>query len=105
MPLTTLIKNGVWEVVDIGNKYQYRVSAWRNSHYWTIFKKLRERVLEDTADASPDAPKWELVDSGYESKESAVEHVVELAAREEFNPYADLLNNIDDGIDLNNEEG
>lgn len=91
---TTMIKPGVWEVVDIGNKYLYRVCT-SGGRLWSIFKWPRD----------PEAvnPKWRYVETGYKSKASAVEMVVELAARENFNPVADHLNNIDDGINLNEE--
>jgi hypothetical protein len=100
-----MIKTGVWLVVDVGNKYEYRVcTPARSNREWTIFKKRREPV-GDPEDASPDGPPWELVETGYKSKASAVEMVIELAAKENFNPVADHLNNIDDGVDLNNEGG
>ena len=100
MTVTTMIKSGIWSVVDIGNKYEYRVCAGAQRQ-WTIFKKLRERPLANPAHAREDAPPWEFVETGYHSKASAVEYVIELAAKENFNPVQDMLNNIDDGIDLN----
>lgn len=102
MAVTTMITKGVWLVVGISKKYEYRVCVGVQ-RIWTIFKKLRERVLADPADASPDAIEWEHVGTGFKSKASAVEYVEELATLETVNPVADLLNNIDDGIDLNED--
>ena len=100
---TTMNKVGIWEVSDVSKKYWYRVCNIKGSRLWTIYKKGKEPVL-----AHPQGigryPKWEFIETGFKSKESAVEYVEELAAKENFNPVADHLNNIDDGVDLNAEE-
>lgn len=141
MPVgTTKINVGVWDVLNVGTRYRYRVCTVGKGRDWTIYKMKREKVLADPEHTTKDGPTWEEVQDGFKSKASAVEFVEELATKEDFNPVAnhlnntwddsacdpvkdikncikkmesdkvvqvnpvaDLLNNIDDGVDLNAE--
>jgi len=87
-----MVKVGIYEVPSISKKFDYRVCNNTGSRLWAIFKKKKDSTM------------WQFVDTGYRSKNSAVEVVEEIAARENgYNPVKDHLYNIDDGIDLNNE--
>jgi hypothetical protein len=97
MALTTMVESGVWDVVDISKKYHYRVATMGKGQDWSIYKFPKGKLIHNDP--------WEFVESGFKTKASAVEYVEELAAKEDFNPVADHLNNIDDGIDLDNEGG
>jgi hypothetical protein len=111
----TKIYPGMWEVTGLGKYYRYRVFTKVKGDKWKVYKISRK---------APDGNSWVFVVDGFRSKASAVEYAVEQAGRDDDsrtpinpkqaegrvirdkskkNPVADLLNNIDDSINLNNE--
>lgn len=99
MVRTTLIKPGSYEVPTEGPFRLKVVTPARSGKPWAIYKQDKRVVTRHKV------IKWELVEGDFKSKGSATEYAVELdeANVRRYNPNADLLNNIDDGIDLNNE--
>jgi hypothetical protein len=95
---TTKIFAGMWGVPNLGKRCEYRIYTKRKGHTWKIYRRNR------TATVTNALPLWHLVESGFTSKASAVEYAIEQAGRDDDkDPVADLLNNIDDGVNLNEE--
>ncbi len=104
MAKTTMIKLGVWEVPKVSEKYFYRVATpSRSNDIWSIYRQRKQPVLNNSEDVNLYGPRWKEVETGFCTKGSAVEYILELVEKESFNPVADHLNNIDDGVDLDQE--
>lgn len=90
---TIRVKAGVWDVKELGNttKYKYRVCSIFGSSEWSVFRLLKGTTT------------WQYTESGFDSKYMAIEYARNLMVSDNFNPVEDYLNNIDDGVDINNE--
>ncbi len=116
----TMIREGLWEMKNVGRKFRYRLlNHVKNGPLcqWDIYAVRRDAPRNGKS-------QWKLVESGYRSRIMAAEICVELAEEddqlevggisdaEEFtitdeqrNPVKDTLENIDDGINLNDDKG
>jgi hypothetical protein len=104
---TKQVEPGLWEVVGVGIYYTYRTRTARHDNTvagrkWVIIRRRRKLTSIDQAF-------WEVVEEGFNSKASAVEFIEELAIVDDDAmcqaKARDLLDNIDDGVDLDEEEG
>ncbi len=99
-----MIKLGVWEIPEISKNYFYRVATTANANrQWRIYRQKKQLISNNIEATSVDGPKWVEIENGFYSKKSAVEFALELVAKETFNPVKDHLDNIDDGVDLDQE--
>lgn len=104
----TMVHTGMWEVKELGKYYGYRVYCKAKGEKWKVYKRRRD-IVEGII------PVWVLVTDGQRAKSTAVEYAIEEAGRDDQaggrldrseskkTPVSDLLENIDDGIDLDNE--
>ena len=76
----------------VSRKFDYAMSHALSCTGWTVLRKLKGR-----------GHKWDIMNTGLNSRSLAIDRVLELVNQERFNPVQDHLNNIDDDVNLNKE--
>lgn len=75
MARTRMIQVGVWAIPGAGRKYHYRAATVAKNCDWTIYRLLKG---EPGALFTSDQSEWEVVETGFKSKISAVEFAEEI---------------------------
>ncbi len=71
-----MIEVGIWAVPGAGKLYYYRAATVAKNCDWTIYRLLR---TEPGALFTTELKKWDVVETGFKSKISAVEYIEEIA--------------------------
>ncbi len=77
MARTRMIQVGVWAIPGAGKKYYYRAATVAKNCDWTIYRLSRVEGGPGALFTS-DQSEWEIVETGFKSKISAVEFAEEI---------------------------